>query len=150
LIKTQPMEEYFDRTLYHFTTIEKFKRILSEQKLKFNLIVNSDDPNEYKDFNFYFDGDAQKFKKFSTNDVGNSISNINNEANKAKMICFSTNQIDDRTREVIEGWKLPRMWHTYGDRHKGVCIEFNIDHLLVTDNPEFETSFTTYHRVVKY
>ena len=38
--------------------------------------------------------------------------------NQTSMLCFS------------EDWKEPVMWAHYGDKHRGICVGFNLDRKL--------------------
>lgn len=48
--------------------------------------------------------------------------------NSFKSICFS---VDVGSKK---GWNLPCMWAHYGDNHKGVCIEIDLEKLCIDDN----------------
>ena len=103
--------------LYHYTSTEKLiEFILPSLNLKLNFLKNTNDPKEKKMStrfvieNIEFAGEyielCRHFRDFIDK--------------KYKVCCFSGDYLKDS--EKYYGYQLVRMWATYGDNHKGVCL----------------------------
>jgi hypothetical protein len=123
---------------------------MHDKVLKFNSIENSNDPNEYKDLNPSFVYDPINFPISSTEDMYNTGLQLNQIIKKTKMICFSTNEFDRASRTVNEGWNLPRMWHSYGDLHRGICIEIKNNESFINENSILFNSPVVFRNAVNY
>lgn len=63
----------------------------------------------------------------------NKLSNeFRKQIEKYSLICFSQ-EVDIRG---IKGWQLPTMWAHYGDKHNGVCLEFDFEPSLLSQYGE--------------
>jgi hypothetical protein len=122
---------------------------MKDKALKFNSIENSDDPNEYKKINPAFIYDPENTPLGDVKDMVDTGEKLNKIISKTKMICFSTDIHGGISRTTNEGWNLPRMWHSYGDAHRGICLEINKE-LLIEENPDVFTSRYVYKDIVHY
>jgi hypothetical protein len=122
---------------------------MKDNVLRFNSIENSNDPNEYKEINPAFIYDPENYPIGDTEHMLETGLQLNKIIGKTKMVCFSTNEFDIFSRTIREGWDLPRMWHSYGDFHKGVCIQINND-LLIQENLDVFNSPYVFKDVVNY
>jgi len=123
---------------------------MHDKVLKFNSIENSNDPNEYKDINPSFVYDPINYPISSSEDMYNTGLQLNQIIKKTKMICFSTSEYDRTSRTVNEGWNLPRMWHSYGDLHRGICIEIKNNESFLNENSDIFKSPIVFRDVVNY
>lgn len=133
------LENNFSNSLFHFTSLKiAVENILPTSKLKLGLLENTNDPRENKSFGFgaknahfqvgreiidhtYWDGKITKLLR-----------------NMAKVICFSSDyEIDN---EWYDGFNLPRMWAQYGDNHKGICLDIDIELFKQENAKIFEKS----------
>lgn len=123
--------------LYHYTSLDTFKLIWESQKLKFGLISEVNDINEYN-------------KRISTPLLNGSMNDIKQRIYIASQIICSYKQIS-LTKDYDsykKGCMSPMMWGHYGDKRKGVCIELDFDKI------HFESSMyyndVTYSDVIKH
>jgi hypothetical protein len=123
---------------------------MNDKVLKFNSIENSNDPNEYKNINPSFVYDPINYPISSSEDMYNTGQQLNQIIKKTKMICFSTNEFGRTSRTVNEGWNLPRMWHSYGDLHRGICIEIKNNDSFLNENSNIFMSPTVFRNPVNY
>jgi hypothetical protein len=136
-------------SIYHYCKTQTFiEFILKDKTLKFNSIENSNDPNEYKEIYPSFVYDPLNYP------IGDSAwetgLQLNRIIKKTKMICFSTDEFDILSRPTTEGWNLPRMWHTYGDLHRGICIQIKNDRTFIKENQKIFDSPLVFNKVVEY
>lgn len=91
--------------VYYMTRGEvAFKHIIPEQRMKVSLFPDLNDPFELASHNIGSKGVRAKLRAYTA------------EASKRfGLICFSDN------------WKSPVMWAHYADKHKGVCLGFDIN-----------------------
>ena len=122
--------------LYHYTTKETLiEFILPSLNLKSNFLKNTNDPKE---------------KTMSTKHAIQNIEfvgeylELSNELQKLidtkyRVCCFSTDYINDNKKYY--GYQLPRMWATYGDNHKGVCLVIDKQKFIDENNIDGINSF---------
>ena len=138
-----------NRFIYHFTTIEiATNHILPNRNLKFSQLGKVNDPKESRseDWQVVFrehegdPGGREQIREFFRWNV--------------KVACFSRDDCDlaqlyvlDRT---VRGYCKPRMWATYGDNHKGVCLVFDRHLLQQTFEQQGFSRDTFLHGAVKY
>lgn len=121
---------HFDCTkyLYHYTRIDTtIEYILPDQTLQFNSLENVNDPMESNPNHW----------AFSNLEEGDTSGDVHDQVadyfkTKTKVVCFSQ---DDQSEwgspgfnpldYCARGHSKPRMWATYGDDHKGVCLVFD-------------------------
>ncbi len=114
--------DYKSKFLYHFTNKEiLIEHILPTFQLKLNTLNNTNDPKEKKmSVDNYFE--KQSFKYAGEYfDIKNNIKEFLD--NDCKFCCFSGDYEFDNQK--FDGFNLPRMWATYGDNHKGVCLKID-------------------------
>ncbi len=103
--------------LYHYTSKEKLiEFILPSLNLKLNFLKNTNDPKEKKMSTRF----AIKNIEFAGEylELGGRLRELIDT--KYKVCCFSGDYLKDS--EKYFGYQLVRMWATYGDNHKGVCL----------------------------
>ncbi|WP_239257264.1 DUF2971 domain-containing protein [Listeria ilorinensis] len=127
--------------LYHFTKAETaLNYILKEKTIKFSSFKNVNDPKESKEWPFQFYGNnigtVEKFSSKIYYDINNYIKEHWLTA------CFS---IDKEGEEI---WKNLKMWDSYADRNKGVCLVFDKDKLK--KNLSRNTNNFLFHRDIEY
>lgn len=145
------VKKMYPKRIYHYCKLSTFlENIMKDKVLKFNSIENSNDPNEYKEINPGFVYDPVKYPLGDDWEMLNVGERLNRVISKTKMICFSIDEVNILSRTVIQGWNLPRMWHSYGDFHKGICIEILHNDLFTQDNSTVLTSPYVFKNVVKY
>lgn len=103
--------------LYHYTSKEKLiEFILPSLNLKLNFLKNTNDPKEKKM--------STRFAIKNIEFAGESIELWGRLRDlidtKYKVCCFSGDYL--KNNEKYFGYQLVRMWATYGDNHKGVCL----------------------------
>lgn len=95
---------------YHFTTIDSALKILKNETLKVSRFNELNDPFELLSANI---GDKS---------IRREIKNIrDNIIDIQGIISFS------------KSWRNPVQWAHYADRHKGVCLSFDIEENLLTN-----------------
>ena len=113
-------------SLFHYTSLATFiEYILPSKKLKFSKIKNSRDPYEYQSFDHrYLDEDSLSndtiFLEF--------LQCVKNFKLDSQFLCFSlpdTVNIGKEPSYLRFGYDRPKLWESYGDKHKGVCIGFD-------------------------
>lgn len=118
-----------DNTLFHYTSLSTFMlHILPKKELKLSKIKDSRDPYEYQAFNVRpkVDETLQKDMKFE---------DFLNEAKTLKLnsqyLCLCMPDCkNDKDNHARMGYDRPKVWESYGDDHRGVCIALNKDKLL--------------------
>jgi hypothetical protein len=141
----------YPKCIYHYCKLNTFLEfIMKEKVLRFNSIENSNDPNEYKEINHGFVYDPENYPIGDNMDMLDVGERLNKVIRKTKMICFSTDKNDILSRTVRQGWNLPRMWYSYGDSHRGICIEIINNDLFIQDNLTVLTSPFVFKNLVKY
>lgn len=124
------MNEGNDNTIYHYTNLNTFmKYILPAKQLKLGKIMDSRDPYEYRAFKVRLTEDDSLQKDIYYIDFLNAVRNLKLNS---QYLCFcmpSCKHIGDYyyTRW---GYDRPKMWESYGDKHRGVCIAVNRNQLL--------------------
>ncbi len=108
-----------EKYLYHYTTAgTAIDCILPNKTLKFNRFMNLNDPKE------------SRFEDIIT--IEPSSSNIRPQLvdyfrSQTKAVCFSCDILTDDF--CSRGFAKPRMWASYGDNHKGICLVFDKEKL---------------------
>lgn len=108
--------------LYHYTNLDSFKKIWENQTLKFGIISQVNDINEYS-------------KRISTPLSYGGIKDIDQRLRITAQILNSYKQIS-LTKDYdsyIKGCMSPMMWGHYGDKRKGVCIELDYNKIHFDD-----------------
>lgn len=120
--------------LYHYSSFTTAKRyILKNRSLLLNPIYKTNDPRENKNFRFGY------IRYSNSDDITehNHNSHYENLVNKMlrrniKVTCFSLDyEIDGFD---YKGYNLSRMWATYGEMHRGVCLEIDYEKFIELNN----------------
>lgn len=128
--------------LYHFTTKEiLIEHILPTLNLKLNFLKNTNDPKE-KLMSTKFAINKVKFPGEYLELYDRFQKMIDDEY---RIACFSSDYMFNSKR--YSGFQLVRMWATYGDNHKGVCLV--IDKQKFADE-NLKDSKTTHLQKVDY
>lgn len=122
-------------------------------KLRFGKVVNSNDPIEVKNMEFFYNGDSEIGDNIE-NDIRNYLNNI------LHLIAFSEGEIEMSEELIQEGtlhelkerpaFYLPRMWAAYGDNHKGICFVFDKKKLILNANKQLKRNYNFIHKTIKY
>jgi len=136
------------------------EKILSSQQIKIGLMKYLNDPRESKDWAL-----LPKFTGIPTNSLPLEERLVNQEfihikQEEWKVVCFSTHapkykrhpnsSIDEG---FLHGACRPRMWASYGENHKGVCLKFNgkkFDRQIRIKPERTEKDRRVFHGKVKY
>ena len=122
--KLKGKEKY--QNLYHFTSFDVFTRIWIAQELKYGTITNVNDIQE-------------SLKYYSVNSLSHLpvMCAYQDILSSYRQISFT---IDNDS--FWKGFMNTMMWGVYGDKTKGVCIEFDYDRIKFPKG--------TMHGIVKY
>lgn len=131
-----------NKYIYHYTKGEiLIEHILPQLKLKLNTLKNLNDPKEKQISIFNSLGNIPY--------IGEHLeikSKLQYLLDTEYMVCsFSSDYIIEGIE--YEGFNLPRMWATYGNNHKGICIKIDLEKFCVENNVD---DVTSYLRKVKY
>lgn len=109
------------KRLYYYCKLSTaLELILPKKQLLLSPITQTNDPRENKSFSFTFSSNSKK-------NIG--ILNLSEKYSKllrddCKVLCFS------RDYKNYQGCHLSKMWAQYGDNHRGVCLELNMDKFI--------------------
>lgn len=114
--------------LYHYTTMDTaINYVLRNRTLRFNSLANVNDPMEADPSRWAFSS-----SEGNRNDDVVHARLKDHFQNRSKVVCFSRDdQSEGGSQEFnpldycSRGHSKPRMWATYGDDHKGVCLIFD-------------------------
>lgn len=123
--------------LYHYTSLDSFKKIWENQTLKFGIISQLNDINECS-------------KRISTPLSYGEIKDIGQRVRISAQIVNSYKQIS-LTKDYdsyIKGCMSPMMWGHYGDKRKGVCIELDFDKIHFENGMHYKS--VKYSDLIKY
>ena len=98
------------KRLYHFTNAAAARTILGDRRLKISFSYAVNDPFELKPFCFQNRGNYEAWIKF-----------VQEHSQTQGFLSFS------------EDFRSPAMWGLYGDRHRGVCLGFDIENFPKDD-----------------
>lgn len=99
------------KKLYHYTSFDTFVKIWLTKQLKFGIITNVNDIQEVD-----ISSSCINFKQIPLLHAYNDL------RTKYKQISFTMDY-----DSYIKGCMSPMMWGVYGDKRRGVCIEFDYD-----------------------
>jgi len=94
--------------LYHFLSEEYGLEAVRKQRIKVSFLNDLNDPFELLFINFADPEIRSVFKKLKKR-----------VSEKIALLCFS------------KSWKSPLLWSHYGDRHKGVSLEIDVDDEMI-------------------
>jgi len=114
--KLKEEEQY--RKLYHYTSFNTFVKIWCTKKLKFGTLTEVNDILEMNE-GIQTESPQQTPLIFAYKDIRTSY----------KQISFTMDY-----DSYIKGCMSPLMWGIYGDKRKGVCIEFDYKKLNIPDD----------------
>ena len=132
-----------ENLLFHYTkTSTAITKILYSRALKFGPLSKTNDPMEFKDpiqmltADFHIDRD----------DTFRILEEIRKAAddrkNKVQLLCFSIDKFENGQTYSggmhEKGWARSRMWAQYAENHKGVCLVFYKDKLLIEIDKEIK------------
>ncbi len=122
------LEQNYDtqNSLFHYTSVETARDfILPTSTLRFSRQETLNDPKESKNRHFYGTGS----KDLDLNRITNLI--VEYLTQNVKVCCFSRDDpnVTPTGKFPLDlyamGHMKPRMWASYGDQHKGVCLVFD-------------------------
>ena len=117
-----------ERYLYHYTSVDTaVNYILINKTLRFNPLANVNDPMESDPNHWAFSNDGGDKQSIAVRDRI-----LDHLKNRTKVVCFSRDDQSDWGSPEFNpldfcarGHSKPRMWATYGDDHRGVCLIFD-------------------------
>ena len=103
-----------DDVLFHFTDrITFLEKILPSNFLLLNQLKNTNDPQEYKKYEF---GATTHRDLASDLKIRNEINDY--YKNFVQIVCFCT----WKKEEIRNTWQKSKIWSDFGDGHKGICL----------------------------
>jgi hypothetical protein len=148
-----------DRFIYHYTTAKIAREfILPNGTLKFSNINQLNDPEESTKYESLF------LDNTNNNEEPDSMNILMGFKDIFPSLLFSASFCTDKKDEkpyeekksfetflpLNKGFMLSRMWGTYGDMHKGVCLCFDKLKLLASFQKVISDNFDIYEDDVKY
>ncbi len=116
-----------DRYLYHYTKAETaLTHILPMNRLRLGRFENTNDPRETRRWRFssHSPTSAIDLAGYDLDELSELVGGTLQKS--ARLVCLSRDtgpMTGDHLSDVHRrGLALPRMWHFYGDAHKGVCL----------------------------
>jgi hypothetical protein len=104
--------------VYHYTKYDTFiDKILPNKQLKFGDFKETNDPSEFIRYCSLAGSTLPHNKQKLLSEQ------FFKEIFSYKALCFSM------SNDKREGWQLPCMWAHYGNNHKDICIELDLDQL---------------------
>jgi len=126
-------EEYIFGTekdwLCHYTSFDSLCSILSTMTLKVSSYERSNDISEVEsNIDMLLDPSIRgKLEQYITRYCG--------------YLSFSHNRIDDKTKFLTPGYRIPSMWGIYADKSRGACLVIDEEKLLDENRDILATSF---------
>lgn len=106
--------------IYHYCKLSTaLEQILPNKRLLLNPIINTNDPRENKSFLFGYGCNGTTKAPQNILELNKKFSDILRE--DCKVLCFSQDY------KNYQGCHLSKMWAQYGDNHKGLCLEINLE-----------------------
>lgn len=140
-----------DRFIYHYTSAEVAREfILPNGTLQFSNINQLNDPEESTKYECLFLNNSEN------NEKPDSLSMLMDFKQTFPSLLFSSSFCTDKKKDdntnlhLNKGFMLSRMWGTYGDKHKGVCLCFDKAKLLDSFQKYNGNNFDIYKSDVKY
>jgi len=135
------------KLIYHYTKWRAaLKYIIPEKRLRISSYKKFNDPRETKTFGF--GAINKKNENLSIqSELKEKIGYSDIIRNGAKILCFCEDYYTES--DWWDGYNLPRMWAQYGDKHKGVCLEFDKDS-FINENAGLLNSESTFYDSVNY
>lgn len=142
-----------DNSLFHYTSLEKFlEYIFPSKQLKLSKFSMSRDPYEYQTFSYLgVDGDTllenESFIRY--------LISVNDLKFNSQYLCFTLSKSQQLTDGKIlkrHGYDRPKLWESYANQHRGVCLSFNKETLISSFEKEYPKSALSkiVHREVQY
>lgn len=135
--------------LYHYCKVQTFiEKILPDKHLLLGRYTNTNDPHENMGFGSKQVNNSNQAGFYRLKAAIETDNHFNAYlASHAKLTCFSLSRISKNNE--IPGYILPRMWASYGENHKGVCIEICREKMIGSNKGLFNDRLT-YNRHVTY
>lgn len=120
-----------DNSLFHYTSLETFlEYILPSKQLKLSKFSKSRDPYEYQTFSYFgVEGDTllenESFIRY--------LISVNDLKFNSQYLCFTLSKSKQLTDgEILErhGYDRPKLWESYANNHRGVCLAFNKESVI--------------------
>lgn len=112
--------------LYHYTTLENFIKIIKEDAFKLSSFERANDYKEKSQRIFDAGVKIQDYKYFST--------------------CAG----ERKDKMSIRSFSNSMMWYHYGDKCRGVCIEFDLDSILALQVKPLKNDWINYRDGVRH
>jgi hypothetical protein len=143
------------KEIFHYTKKDiALEKILFEKKIRIGKYGLTNDPRESQKWVLRSRDEKQK-KKFD--DIFDDVYHETNRviANEWKVFCASQHHPDYRSNSneynpFLSGYCRPRMWASYAENHKGVCLKFNGEKFNEQINKDLGDSYRIFHGPVLY
>jgi hypothetical protein len=139
--------------LHHYTKLDTaLNCILNSKTLRLNICENVNDPKESNVMiSLHSPSDFPEPESGKTLEM---FVQANRYFKKGvKILCFSQDDprfIGTNQNHFAFGYVKPRMWATYGDNHKGVCLVFDKEKLANQIRSELSEKGTLYEGAISY
>jgi hypothetical protein len=142
-----------EKYLYHYTSSNiAIHYILKDKTLKIGKYINTNDPKETKDWQFFVgSNEGHDLSKYNLDEISKKVTQA--LKHRANVICFSKDRIlsGDHIKDIFNrGFCKARMWAQYGDNHRGVCLIFDKSALNIAISNQFLNDFDIYGGSVTY
>jgi hypothetical protein len=149
--------------LCHYTNYKSPKNILETMKLWFGKVIKSNDPIEIKKMMVSPSRESEITKEFIkyhglyNNDMRDYLNDILylasfSESNfeDDKIFTEISDECNISDLKYRPAFYLPRMWATYGENHKGVCLVFDKKILISIVEKQLEKGYNFVHGSITY
>jgi len=136
--------------LYHFTKAETaIRNILPSMKLRMNFLSNMNDPNENLYHVVNFEDNVLKKAKYSLS--GYEFDMAQKIRNETRILAFSIDKeiLTENIKLNVFGYQFQRMWATYGQNHKGICLVIDFEK-FINENKKFINEYRIHKKQVIY
>jgi hypothetical protein len=143
-----------DKYVYHYTSADTaIQFILENKNLRLSSFRNTNDPREFKDWDFVLSTyNGSDLDTFDEKDISSQLSSRLKDC--TKLLCFSSDKYGLEGNYIkdlfLRGFCKPRMWAQYANLHKGVCLVFEKNKIIEEAKRQFSNLGTVVYGCVDY
>ena len=140
--------------LFHYTSLEAACKIIESNRLKLGNLSKTNDPLEFcKPSGYGMVG------PISTEEHCRILREDEQAKDSCRILCFCHDVVFNKNGETVQticnnylwkGWGKNRMWAQYADNHRGVCLVFDKDELLVEFKKLQDNGIIIHHGKINY
>jgi len=124
-----------ERYVYHYTTLATARDyILKANTLRFGTFPKTNDPRESRQWQFQVGAIARNkdLAPYALQDVSEWMSSAIQRKTRVACFCRDIGPLTgDHLRDIYKrGLARARMWAQYGDKHRGLCLVFDLAKLV--------------------